>query len=155
MSRIIYVKCDRCGKESVPSETQRIGWIGLNWQNPDTDDLTEDKNPLAGKDYCEDCMRDIAAFIENQPTEINIELPEDDPVTNKIDETLGPVKKPKKNPPKKKGIDKGKIKALHDAGWSKTKIADEMGVSVQAVSYHLDRMPEGGDADDRNGESEA
>lgn len=45
MSRIIYVKCDRCGKEFVPSETQRIGWIGLNWQNPDTDDLTEDKNP--------------------------------------------------------------------------------------------------------------
>lgn len=41
------------------------------------------------------------------------------------------------NKPIPKNIDKGKVKALWLAGWSETKIADEMGVSVAAISYHI------------------
>lgn len=41
-----------------------------------------------------------------------------------------------------KRVDTGKIKALKDAGWSAAKIADEMGVSVQAVYNHIKKMEE-------------
>jgi hypothetical protein len=42
--------------------------------------------------------------------------------------------------PAKKKIDKGKIMALHNAGWSGKKIADEMGVSQGTVSTYLKEM---------------
>ena len=44
------------------------------------------------------------------------------------------LKNPKKDQPK---IDHGKIVALAKAGWSATKIADEMGCSCQTVLNHL------------------
>lgn len=34
-------------------------------------------------------------------------------------------------------IDKGKVEALRQAGWSIVKIADEMGVPAAVISYHL------------------
>ena len=51
------------------------------------------------------------------------------------------VKKPKKKKPgPKPTIDLGKVKALHQAGWSNLKIADEMGVSAPTICYHLKKM---------------
>ena len=44
------------------------------------------------------------------------------------------LKNPKKDQPK---IDHGKIVALAKAGWSASKIADEMGCSCQTVLNHL------------------
>lgn len=40
-------------------------------------------------------------------------------------------------------VDVGKVKALHDAGWSATKIADEMGVTPTTIYYHLKRNERG------------
>ena len=48
--------------------------------------------------------------------------------------------KEKKKPGPKPKIDLGKVKALHRAGWSNLKIADEMGVSAATISYHLKKM---------------
>ena len=56
---------------------------------------------------------------------------EDDP------EYFPQEKKNEKGKPVKKGIDKGKVKALRRAGWSIPKIADEMGVSTATIGYHL------------------
>jgi hypothetical protein len=166
MSRIMYVKCDRCGKQFIPDTTHRVGFIGFKWRDIETDDLLDDVNPFEEKDFCERCMEDIGRYIEGTaieeeaPPEVEIvvnEPPaaeEDREAPQKAEEPPEP-KKPKKNPPKAKGIDKGKIKALHDAGWNASKIADEMGVSPQTINYHLRRILYGGDADDRNGESEA
>ena len=173
MSRITYVKCDRCGKQFIPDTTHRVGFIGFKWRDIETDDLLDDVNPFEEKDFCERCMEDIGRYIEgtvieeDAPPEVEIVIPkhdepvEEEPVTKEVEEApqkgeeLSIPKKPKKNPPKAKGIDKGKIKALHDAGWNASKIADEMGVSPQTINYHLRRILYGGDADDRNGESEA
>ncbi len=38
---------------------------------------------------------------------------------------------------KRSGIDHGKIVALHEAGWSVAKIADEMGTTSVTVRNHL------------------
>lgn len=48
----------------------------------------------------------------------------------------------KKQPPTKKTIDRGKVKALHEAGWSNTKIADEMKCSTWSVSMILKELRE-------------
>ena len=45
-------------------------------------------------------------------------------------------------PPTKKIIDRGKVKALHEAGWSNTKIADEMKCSTWSVSMILKELRE-------------
>lgn len=44
--------------------------------------------------------------------------------------------KTKPKPKKKKEVDSGKIKALRKAGWSMTKIADEMRCSISTVSRY-------------------
>ena len=174
MSRITYVKCDRCGKQFIPDDQHKVGWIGMTWRIPETDDLENGVTPYEHCDFCESCMKAISDFIESRvvieqlaPPEVDIVIPKhDEPVEEESaeDGEEAPQKggepseepKPKKNPPKKKGVDTGKIKALSDAGWSKAKIADEMGISVKAVYYHLDKIKQqGGDADDRSGASEA
>ena len=166
MSRIMYVKCDRCGKQFIPDDQHKVGWIGMTWRIPETDDLESGVTPYEHCDFCETCMKAISDFIEGTvieeeaPPEVEIvvnEPPaaeEGGEAPQKAEEQPKP-KKVKKNPPKAKGIDKGKIKALHDAGWNASKIADEMGVSPQNINYHLRKILYGGDADDRNGESEA
>ena len=45
-------------------------------------------------------------------------------------------------PPTKKTIDRGKVKALHEAGWSNAKIADEMKCSAWSVSMILKELRE-------------
>ena len=44
--------------------------------------------------------------------------------------------KAKQKAKKKKEVDSGKIKALRKAGWSMTKIADEMRCSISTVSRY-------------------
>lgn len=50
--------------------------------------------------------------------------------------------KKEKKPRKGKPFDTGKLKALHDAGWSVPKIADEMGVSDQTIYNKLKQIEE-------------
>lgn len=45
-----------------------------------------------------------------------------------------------KGKPIRKNIDVGKVKALWRAGWPASKIADEMGTSVPAISYHIKKF---------------
>ena len=53
-----------------------------------------------------------------------------------------PKKAPKKKPKKKqeKAFDMGKLRALHEGGWSVAKIADEMGVSQQTIYNKLKEL---------------
>lgn len=44
---------------------------------------------------------------------------------------------------KRKKVDLGKIGALHRAGWSASKIADEMGLSDKQVYYYLKKAEAG------------
>ena len=47
---------------------------------------------------------------------------------------------PEKPKTKRKGIDEGKMLALHKAGWTNTKIAGELGVSPAAIGQRLRRI---------------
>ena len=60
-----------------------------------------------------------------------------------VPETETKPEKVKKAPQqKKKTIDRGKVKALHEAGWSNAKIADEMKCSAWSVSMILKELRE-------------
>ena len=77
--------------------------------------------------------------METDGVKIRITPPEE---TKAIEEKPAEKKKPKKAAAKKKAggvkpLDHGKIIALHKAGWSQAKIADEMGCSVQSVANHI------------------
>lgn len=63
--------------------------------------------------------------IEEQPADL--ESPPPDPG-------------PEKQPAKRKKLDWGKIQALHRAGWSYEKIADEMGTTVKTVATGLSKL---------------
>ena len=57
----------------------------------------------------------------------------------KPDETSITDKKPGKS---RKQIDAGKIAALHKAGWTNAKIADEMGLSAVTVGKYIKKYYE-------------
>lgn len=59
-----------------------------------------------------------------------------------VPETETKPEKVKNSPPTKKTIDRGKVKALHEAGWSNAKIADEMKCSTWSVSMILKELRE-------------
>ncbi len=61
---------------------------------------------------------------------------------NPVPETGTKPEKAKSSPPPKKTIDRGKVKALHEAGWSNAKIADEMKCSAGSVSMILKEFRE-------------
>ena len=58
------------------------------------------------------------------------------PKYGEVDPVPEKEEKPKKSG-KNKPVDVGKMKALRKAGWSMTKIADEMRCSISTVSKHL------------------
>lgn len=70
---------------------------------------------------------------ETQPEPIEAEPLQDEPKSEPKKTVSKPA--PKKTAPKKnaKPIDKGKIGALHRAGWSASKIADEMKLGLSTV----------------------
>lgn len=68
--------------------------------------------------------------------EFAIEVPEEDK-QSKAPKTQGGKTSAKKK------LDWGKIQALHNAGWSHVKIADEMGCTVGTVDTGLSRLRKG------------
>lgn len=76
----------------------------------------------------EDSDREARAKLYEDLLEENYELREETP-----SEIKNPASSASSSSTEKKGIDKGKVVALYNAGWSQTKIADEMGCSVQRV----------------------
>lgn len=72
---------------------------------------------------------------------IEEEDPQPEPKT-KPEPKAKPKAEPKKSGPS--GIDHGKLIALHKAGWSTAKIADELGCSSQTVLNHIKQEQDDG-----------
>lgn len=64
------IRCDRCHKEILPAQINRIGYVALNWRHILTDDL-EDGNPYEHCDFCPECMKAISDFIETNPVAVS------------------------------------------------------------------------------------
>jgi hypothetical protein len=121
--RKYLVTCDRCGKDCGEKGYKVV--FGCENENtagridsPETDKL----------DFCENCLKQIqqmvAGFAERREVEPT------------------PVQKEKKQPK----IDKGKVRALRNAGWKVKDIAGEMGCSNQAIYNVLKEFGDDSDA---------
>ena len=75
---------------------------------------------------------------------IEEEEPQPEPKT-KPEPKAKPKAEPKKSGPA--GIDHGKLIALHKAGWSIEKIADEMGCTTTTVRNHIRQEEQNGAGD--------
>lgn len=75
-------------------------------------------------DFCSECFGKINKMIEV------FMRPEAKPAAE-------PKPEPKKKAKRKTNLDLGKIAALHRAGWSNVKIADELGCSAPTIANHL------------------
>lgn len=131
--KVQKIFCDRCGKE-IPGNFFRIIPELLDPVSEDyvdRENMSELTSMQIDKDYCEDCAKKIVAFIsQREDSERGSEkeakkVPAAKQEDNKIPVTL--------DQPAKKTYDRGKICALYKAGWNASKIADEMGCTVQTA----------------------
>lgn len=119
MKNISYI-CNRCGKE-IKTEGARIIPHYFDFTADEIDGKIE--VPDNDVHFCLGCTRKIMEEILKQPEAEDGKEPEQ-----------APAKKKKRTRPKKEErLDAGKVMALHRAGWSDEKIADEMGVTNRQV----------------------
>lgn len=109
--------CDRCGKEI---KEKSAGYVATNHRNRENGEL-QLQNKFEKKDFCVNCMNEIEKFIKTNPEVVKVKSePEERPETKE-----------------KKKVDIGKIMALKNAGWTNKSIAEEMGMTQNAVAVQI------------------
>ena len=98
--------------------------------------------PAMERPKFEETVQEMAKSAAAEPDQIS------------ADNTTKPSGKRTSTKGKRKPMDVGKLQALRKAGWSTTKIADEMGVSPQTILNHLNKQKEGPD-EKTNGDGQA
>lgn len=118
--------CDKCGRQLRRDEPVVIITPEMYEQGGiDFDGRIEAPEPIRSfdnHDFCKECALDILKYAVTEKSEADPEEKEEDPDKKAVK------------------VDTGKIKALHKAGWSVAKIADEIGCSEQTVYNHLKRI---------------
>lgn len=146
---MVKIYCNRCNKEL--DRNNKIGYIALNYRQSYRGDFVGD-NQYEDMDFCTECMDALKAFLAGTPAEhpakheestetslkqVKTASKQTETVPNQPQELFRAPKDGKLQPEVKKTrqrIDYGKIMALHNAGWSNQKIADEMGMTYAAVA---------------------
>ncbi len=117
--RPVKIVCDRCGAEITGNPFQVL----IDETDRETGSfLYSDPFEIRRLDFCDKCISEIAKMIlakESENTERTEEL---------------------EQKAERKRIDRGKLMALHNAGWKASKIADEMGISEGAVHNTVSKI---------------
>ena len=90
----------------------------------------------AAPGYLDEYLSGMIFFEDVTVTDVTRE-PAPDPEER---EPLPEIETVSEPPKKRKDIGMGKIRALHNAGWSQQAIADEMGVSAPTIKKRLEEM---------------
>ena len=171
MSVVKRVICDRCQKEIEESYQIRIGKIHRLKEQESVERAEFELVPeiMDEVDLCRDCVHEVllgamlfdvcqqlmdAAEKEDTADEAEDAPEAEEPKEEPAAEEPGkeePVKAEepepvKEVPPTAKGgrkIDVGKLFALYEGGWMPEEIARDLGCSVAAVKYHLDKKKKG------------
>lgn len=127
------VICDMCGRE-YEGNPAKIGMWRWNLKEDRYLD-SKYKDYLDSVDFCEECMEKIVRFLKGTPEDKEeMEEAQEKDIGNPANADM-PGQTPQPAKKKKKPIDKGKVMALKDAGWSNEKIADEVGATKANVAY--------------------
>lgn len=127
---MIKIVCDRCEKEiSGKPRYIAFGTKGL-----------ESAKIFGDGDYCEECIKEIKAFITHGHAQTPTEPISTNVMTVTPAESTPPAagqttdnKAGKRN----SQIDMGKVNALRDAGWSIGKIAEDMQVDPTEIAEKI------------------
>lgn len=130
------IRCDRCGKDI--SDYDNTGYVSVNWRPVRGDDGLVVDNPFEDRDFCEDCMDEIKAFVDKKKPEVEQEEEEAE-----AEEDVGPEPAPPDPPPMiYKGVNLRKLRELVKAGKTAQEIAAELGCSVATYYKHRKRAEE-------------
>lgn len=130
------IRCDRCGKDI--SDYDNTGYVSVNWRPVRGDDGLVVDNPFEDRDFCEDCMDEIKAFVDKKKPEVEQEEEEAE-----AEEDVGPEPAPPDPPPMiYKGVNLRKLRELVKAGKTAQEIAAELGCSVAMYYKHRKRAEE-------------
>lgn len=127
--------CDKCGKEISGSVFSPI-WGELK---PEYDG-NYDRGGTLSIDICEECKREVEEMIYGLFKEITENDKNSEKFEEKSQKSTETVKKPTQSRGRNSELDDGKILALHRAGWSNSKIAEEMHVSGWTIGQHLKKL---------------
>lgn len=120
MQQITYF-CDRCGKELKD-------FVHIHYMVRENVEDGEDES-LRGPELCKSCCNEIMNIVEWMVQNPGVRFDNGRPVG----------KLPDREPKNRKEIDHGKLGALAAAGWTQSKIADELGISVATVHKYIDK----------------
>ena len=143
--RTVVIKCDRCGKviEGYPVSiaAQYIDRDSGDFWPDNGEKLPDWAEKITGRDFCEKCTDKIVRYAlggmkENEEFAKAVEdmvnsTPPDKPEKN--EGAMADSHHDKEEKPERAKIDTCKVMALTKAGWSAAKIAEEIGIGVQAV----------------------
>lgn len=115
MSRIMMIKCDRCGCEIHTKCTYRM--MAYVTELDGKKCIAQPYEAEMEREYCDSCLTDILDYMHKKPGS----------------------KGKNSKPAARQKLDIGKVLALKKAGWSNAKIADELGVSAATVGSCLKR----------------
>ena len=120
MQQITYF-CDRCGKQIT--DFVRIVYL-------ETEPVADGEDEsLRGPELCKPCSNEILNMTEWMVQNPKVRFDNGRP-TGQL---------PGREPKNRKEIDHGKLGALAAAGWTQSKIADELGISVATVHKYIDK----------------
>lgn len=139
------ITCDRCGAE-IPKGTPP-GYIGLQHE---VDGTLVGDNPFEGWDFCENCLKEIIAFIDKKKPEDEERCleaapePEEEANPEPVEQEEGEGRcfeaAPDPEPPKEyKGVNLRRLRELVKEGKSAQEIAAELGCSVAMYYKHRKR----------------
>lgn len=164
MRKIAYV-CDICGKEATKDKPV----YNLIWQEQTDDGSDGDLDPVVDGvstiDVCGVCALKVGLAIrpvishmtqrtaenssikpqQKKDCKFTASLQQDQSTDTKpVEKGTKPVKKVTAGRGKRKTVDAGKLIALHKAGWTPEKIADELSCHVATVYNYLRKAKEEG-----------
>ena len=128
--RKVIITCDRCGKQ-IDKEAYRLLNCLVDMSTGNNSDEIRGFNRGSGSlDFCTDCIAEV-------DTEIYMTYSHTKPVKKSVEENKATDTPESSKGRKYKPLDDGKIKALRAAGWTISKIAEEVGCSPQTVANRL------------------
>lgn len=144
--RTVVITCDRCGKKitgyPVKIIAEQVDRESGDFQPGLDKEFSKQSESIRCRDFCEKCTCKIVRYAlgdmkENEEFAEAVEervknAPPNEPEKEAENNTQDSHSSKEEKTGKVK-IDTGKVMALTKAGWSAAQIADDMGISTQAV----------------------
>lgn len=148
--RELIIRCDHCGKviEGNPYK------VRLEQEDRDTEEfitnLTEEQQKVGDMDWCENCFRNLTAFLLDTSHKLLVAPPIQEEASQAAAVESASESESSEEDPERSGGKRRKEPGLtYEADWPAKKIADEFGVTEGAVWNAVHRMKKQEEKDEK------